>query len=76
VAALRAARGGTAQAGGLLAGFFFYPSNPKGPPFGTSPEELHALLDRRFELREDHTAAQSLLVFAGGERWQVWERRA
>jgi SAM-dependent methyltransferase len=64
------------KAGGLLAGFFFYSTNPKGPPFGTSPEELHALLDPRFELKEDHAAAQSLPVFAGGERWQVWERRA
>jgi SAM-dependent methyltransferase len=62
-------------AGAVLAGFFFYGSDPKGPPFGTSPEELHALLDPHFELCEDRAAAESLPVFGGGERWQVWQRR-
>jgi len=61
--------------GGLLAGFFFYAANPKGPPFGTSAEELHGLLDPRFELIEDRPASESLAVFGDGERWQVWKRR-
>jgi SAM-dependent methyltransferase len=59
----------------LLAGFFFYGSQPKGPPFGTSPEELHALLDPYFDLREDRAATESLPVFGDGERWQVWQRK-
>jgi SAM-dependent methyltransferase len=61
--------------GRRLAGFFFYRDDPKGPPYGTSPEELHALLDYAFELVEDRAAAESLAVFQGGERWQVWRRR-
>ena len=60
--------------GGLLAGFFFYDSSPKGPPFGTSPEELHGLLDPLFELLEDRRATESLPVFGDGEHWQVWRR--
>jgi SAM-dependent methyltransferase len=58
-----------------LAGFFFYGDNPKGPPFGTSPQELHDLLDARFEQIEDRPATEQLPVFQGGERWQVWRRR-
>jgi SAM-dependent methyltransferase len=61
--------------GKQLAGFFFYSDNPRGPPFGTSPEELHGLLDSAFDLVEDRSAAESLAVFEGGERWQVWRRR-
>ena len=58
-----------------LAGLFFYGDNPRGPPFGTSPEELLGLLDRGFELVEDRAAVESLSVFKDGERWQVWRRR-
>ncbi len=61
--------------GKWLVGFFFYADNPRGPPFGTSPEELHGLLDSAFELVEDRVAAESLAVFKDGERWQVWRRR-
>jgi SAM-dependent methyltransferase len=61
--------------GKRLAGLFFYGDNPRGPPFGTSPEELHRLLDPGFELTEDRVAAESLAVFQGGERWQIWRRR-
>lgn len=58
-----------------LAGFFFYGENPKGPPFGTSPQELHDLLDARFEQIDDRPTTEPLPVFQGGERWQVWRRR-
>lgn len=58
-----------------LAGFFFYGDNPKGPPFGTSAEELHGLLGAAFEQIEDRPTTEQLPVFKGGERWQVWRRR-
>ena len=61
--------------GGLLAGFFFFSDEPKGPPFGTSPEALAEMLAPWFELVEDAPAAASIPVFAGAERWQVWRRR-
>jgi hypothetical protein len=58
-----------------LAGFFFYSDNLKGPPFGTSPQELLDLLDAAFERIEDRPTAEPLPVFQDGERWQVWRRR-
>lgn len=61
--------------GGLLAGFFFFREEPKGPPFGTSPEALAQLLRPFFDCLEDRPAAESVPVFSGNERWQVWRRR-
>ena len=62
-------------AGGLLAGFFFFDDAPKGPPFGITPEELDTLLQPGFERIADEPVPDSLPVFAGKERWQVWRRR-
>ncbi len=61
--------------GGLLAGFFFFGTADKGPPFPIAPERLEALLSPGFERIEDRPAADSIPVFAGRERWQVWRRR-
>ena len=61
--------------GGELAGFFFFRQMEKGPPFGTTPEALHALLDPPFDLVEDKEVTDSIPVFEGAERWQVWRRR-
>lgn len=63
------------QAGGLLAGFFFFGQGPKGPPFGIASAELESLLSGAFERIADEPVADSLPVFAGQERWQVWQRR-
>ena len=60
---------------GELAGFFFFRETEKGPPFGTTPEALHALLDPHFELVEDKAVTDSILVFQDAERWQVWRKR-
>jgi thiopurine S-methyltransferase len=62
--------------GGLLAGYFFVCDQPKGPPFGILPEQLDALLTPNFERLADAPASDSIAVFAGRERWQVWRRRA
>jgi len=61
--------------GGLLAGFFFFGSAPKGPPFGIARAELESLLTPHFELVEEGEVVDSLPVFAGQERWMVWRRR-
>jgi thiopurine S-methyltransferase len=58
-----------------LAGFFFLRDQPKGPPFGILPEQLDDLLVDNSELIEDTAVADSIPVFAGRERWQVWRRR-
>lgn len=61
--------------GGRLAGFFFLCEQPKGPPFGILPAELDALLSANFERIEDAAVDDSIPVFSGRERWQVWQRR-
>uniref|UniRef100_Q479S7 Thiopurine S-methyltransferase n=1 Tax=Dechloromonas aromatica (strain RCB) TaxID=159087 RepID=Q479S7_DECAR len=61
--------------GARLAGFFFLCDQPKGPPFGILPAQLDELLRPNFELIEDQPVGDSVPVFAGRERWQVWRRR-
>ena len=61
--------------GGILAGFFFVCDQPKGPPFGILPDQLSQLLAPNFTLLEDAPVSDSVPVFAGRERWQVWQRR-
>ena len=61
--------------GGQLTGFFFFGSEPKGPPFRIEPAALEALLAPHFERVEDRPVDDSLPVFRGRERWQIWRRR-
>jgi SAM-dependent methyltransferase len=63
--------------GGRLIGFFFFSNEPKGPPFGITPEALDALLSPWFVREDDQAvnASDSTPVFVGRERWQVWRRR-
>ena len=57
---------------GRLAGFYFFADTPKGPPFGTSQAALDDLLAPRFEHIEDKSVDDSIEVFKGKERWQIW----
>jgi hypothetical protein len=61
--------------GGRLAGFFFFDQSVTGPPFGIERGELEALLAPWFDCVEDAAVAESIPVFAGKERWMVWQRR-
>lgn len=61
--------------GALLAGFFFFDDAAKGPPFGIGRAELDELLGPFFECIEDAAVGDSIAVFAGKERWMVWQRR-
>ena len=63
--------------GGELAGFFYFDDNERGPPFGVLPDQLAELLQGDFELIEDEAVppGESIPIFAGKERWQVWRRR-
>jgi thiopurine S-methyltransferase len=61
--------------GGRLVGFFFFSDEPKGPPFGITPAELDRLLSPWFECEDDRAVSDSIPVFAGRERWQVWRRK-
>jgi SAM-dependent methyltransferase len=63
--------------GGVLAGFFYFDAGERGPPFALhSQAELDALLCPAFERVEDAAVEDSIPVFEGKERWQVWRRRA
>jgi SAM-dependent methyltransferase len=61
--------------GGRLAGFFFFDDNERGPPFGLKPGELDALLGGHFERMADAAVDDSIAMFAGKERWQVWRSK-
>jgi hypothetical protein len=62
--------------GGMLAGYFFFDAGERGPPFALySQEQLDALLAPAFERIADEAVPDSIPVFAGKERWQVWRRR-
>ncbi len=62
-------------AGGHVTGFFFFDDHPKGPPFGIARLELEQLLHPYFDLIDDRPVSDSITVFTGKERWQVWRRK-
>jgi len=62
--------------GAVLAGYFFFDDNAKGPPFGISREQLQELLSPYFDCLIDEAVEDSIAVFAGKERWMAWSRRA
>jgi SAM-dependent methyltransferase len=63
--------------GGELAGFFYLDDNERGPPFGTSRDELNRLLAGAFGLEDEQAVPpeDSIPVFRRKEIWQVWRRR-
>lgn len=60
--------------GGRLAGYFFFQENPVGPPFGITPAQLDELLTPWFVREDDQAVGDSVPVFEGKERWQVWRK--
>jgi SAM-dependent methyltransferase len=60
---------------GTVAGFFFFEDGERGPPFGLKSGELEALLGERFERTTDAAVGDSIPIFSGKERWQIWSRR-
>lgn len=65
-------------AGAKLIGFFFIDDNAsaskKGPPFRIHPQEWVSLMQPYFVCLEDTAVLDSLPVFEGKERWQIWQR--
>jgi SAM-dependent methyltransferase len=61
--------------GGLLFGFFYYDDKSGGPPFAIAPAQLEALLNAQFERIESAPVPDSIPIFVGKERWEVWRRR-
>jgi len=67
---------GLIPAGGHLAGFFYLDREAVGgPPFALHDDaELRSLLEPHFARVEDAEVTDSIPVFVGKERWQVWQR--
>lgn len=63
--------------GGRLAGFYYIDDNTRGPPFGIALGMLDTLLSGNFTIEQNSAIppAQSLAVFQGKERWQLWRRK-
>src|SRR3989440_11531801 len=59
---------------GRIAGFFFFENGERGPPFGLKIGELEALLGKHFDKTTDAPVTDSIPIFAGKERWQIWSR--
>lgn len=60
--------------GGWLVGVFFCGVEPEPPPYPLTDAEAHSLFGGNFKLICNEPVKDSLPVFAGGERWQVWQK--
>lgn len=59
--------------GGKLIGFFLYGDKQGGPPFCLANGELGTLLGEYFERTASLRVRNSVPVFEGLERWEVWD---
>jgi SAM-dependent methyltransferase len=59
---------------GILCGFFFLGPEDEPPPYPISQDQLDELLGGWFQKIEDKAVEDSLPLFAGKERWQIWRR--
>jgi SAM-dependent methyltransferase len=65
------------QPDGVVAGFFYFDAGERGPPFPLhDPGELDELMGGSFERIADAPVGDSIPVFRGKERWQVWRRHS
>ncbi len=60
---------------GVLCGFFFFGPEDEPPPYPISQSQLEQLLGSWFEKIEDSAVEDSLALYAGKERWQIWRRK-
>jgi hypothetical protein len=58
---------------GILCGFFFFGPEDEPPPYPVSQDQLNQLLGDAFEKVEDNAVDDSLPLYAGKERWQIWK---
>ncbi len=61
--------------GGQLLGFFFTGPEEEPPPYPLGPIQAQELLRPELTLVEDNPVTDSLPLFAGKERWQIWEKQ-
>lgn len=61
--------------GGVLCGFFFFGPEKGPPPYPIGRAELFARMHPDFEIQIDEPVGDSLPLYGGKERWQVWRKR-
>ena len=59
---------------GQLVGFFLYGHEEEPPPYPLTEDAARALFSENFVRVADEAVTDSLPVFAGRERWQVWQK--
>ncbi len=59
---------------GKLIGFFFYGVEDEPPPFPLTEKRAKSLFGERFKCVTDEAVTDSLPLYAGHERWQIWEK--
>ena len=59
---------------GILCGFFFFGPEDEPPPHPISHSQLDDLLGGYFRRIEDKAVDDSLPLYTGKERWQIWRR--
>ncbi|HUI06801.1 MAG TPA: methyltransferase domain-containing protein [Verrucomicrobiae bacterium] len=62
--------------GGRLVGFFLYGHEDEPPPYPLTESEAQALFGANFTRILDEAVTDSLPLFAGRERWQIWQKKA
>lgn len=60
---------------GRLVGTFFYGQNDDPPPHPLTPAAADAVLGYYLERVSDEAVTDSLPIFGGKERWQIWEKK-
>jgi hypothetical protein len=60
---------------GILCGFFFLGPEDEPPPYPISQFQLDELLGSWFEKIEENSVEDSLPLFTGKERWQIWRSK-
>ncbi|HAO78259.1 MAG TPA: SAM-dependent methyltransferase [Verrucomicrobia subdivision 3 bacterium] len=61
--------------GGELIGLFFYGQEDEPPPYPLTEKEAQELFSKHSPHIVDEPVSDSLPLFAGRERWQVWRRK-
>lgn len=61
--------------GGQLIGFFFYGLEDDPPPYPLTRARADELFGPELALIQDEAVTDSLPLFTGKERWQIWEKR-
>lgn len=60
---------------GQLVGTFFYGHNDEPPPHSLTPAAADAVLGYYLQRVSDEGVTDSLPIFGGKERWQIWEKK-